>query len=521
MESALSTTTSFLRGAMTFYTDIGQYPYTSFKAVFVEETLVQHFDAATMSILTADLLHERDAIDQVYESRQVLAHALACQWSGVSIQPKTYSDTWLVNGIALHMSGLYLKKLLGINEYRFRMKKDMERVLARDIGTMPPVCQPGLHEPPDPAFLSFINTKAALILHILDRKLGKSGTSLGLSRALPKVFLSAISGDMSNNALSTHSFLRTCRKVSGVDLRTFSDQWIYGSGCPRFGFSASFNRKRMAVEITVRQECPAYLSNERDPIGLALLKPVQVFEGQMTIRIHEADGTPYEHVLDIRTNFKRYEVPFNTKYKRVRRNTKRFLARQAAAAAAAQGDVEAAEAIGMIDMGFGLEVWENIKERENWKVADWTEEDEQVMSGAVYEWIRLDADFEWITAISFEQPDYMWVSQLQRDRDVVAQLEVCFRNRAKQTLLTELLQAVNALSKMPSLIVSSTLTKTALVSNYFYRIRVEAALALVNVRSYCRFQLYSSHPKAVRDSQTRFHRLVSSLQDVHAVLLQL
>ncbi len=46
------------------------------------------------------------------------------------------------------------------------------------------------------------------------------------------------------------------------------------------------------------------------------------------------------------------------------------------------------------------------------------------MSGATYEWIRMDADFEWIAKIKFEQPDFMWVSQLQRDRDVVAQLEV-------------------------------------------------------------------------------------------------
>lgn len=146
----------------------------------------------------------------------------------------------------------------------------------------------------------------------------------------------------------------------------------------------------------------------------------------MTIRIHEADGTPYEHVLDIRAPFKRYEVPFNTKYKRVRRNTKRYLARQAAAQAAAEGDAEAAEAIGMIDMGFGLEIWEKEQERENWKVADWTEEDEAIMSGATYEWIRMDADFEWIANIKFDQPDFMWVSQLQRDRDVVAQLEVCW-----------------------------------------------------------------------------------------------
>jgi len=149
----------------------------------------------------------------------------------------------------------------------------------------------------------------------------------------------------------------------------------------------------------------------------------------MTIRIHEADGTPYEHVLDIRAPFKRYEVPFNTKYKRVRRNTKRYLARQAAAQAAAEGDTEAAEAMGMVDMGFGLEVWEKEQERENWKVADWTEDEESNMSGATYEWIRMDADFEWLANVKFEQPDFMWVSQLQRDRDVVAQLEVCTHSR--------------------------------------------------------------------------------------------
>ena len=37
---------------------------------------------------------------------------------------------------------------------------------------------------------------------------------------------------------------------------------------------------------------------------------------------------------------------------------------------------------------------------------------------------RIDADLEWIAAIAFDQKDYMWVSQLQRDRDVVAQYEV-------------------------------------------------------------------------------------------------
>lgn len=421
----LATSVSSLRSAMSFYsTEFGSYPFGSYKLVFVDELPTQRFDSSTLSLLTTDLLHGDDAIEQALETRHALGHALACQWVGINIQPKNWSDTWLVNGLALYITGLFIRKLLGNNEYRFRLKKDMQRVLEWDVGAMPPICQPQVLDPPDSATLPFINLKAPLVLHILDRRLGKSGTSLGLSRVLPKLFLSAMSGEMQNNALSTHAFLRTCRKVSGVDPRSFAEQWIYGSGCPSFGFSASFNRKKMAVEITMRQEAPAYKVMENNEVSKALMKPVPFFEGQMTIRIHEADGTPYEHVLDIRSPFKRYEVPFNTKYKRVRRNTKRYLARQAAAQAAAEGDTEAAEAMGMVDMGFGLDIWEKEQERENWKVADWTEEDEGTMSGATYEWIRMDADFEWIANVKFDQPDFMWVSQLQRDRDVVAQLEV-------------------------------------------------------------------------------------------------
>ncbi|KAF7302980.1 Transcription initiation factor TFIID subunit 2 [Mycena kentingensis (nom. inval.)] len=460
-ESHMMASTSTLRNAMNFFTsEFGSYPFGSYKLAFVDEMPTPRFDSSTFSLLTVDMLHGEDAIEQALDTRQSLAHALACQWMGVNIQPKVFSDTWLVNGLSLYITGLYIKKLLGNNEYRFRLKKDMERVLERDTGLCPPLCQPTRLEPPDASEIPFMNLKAPLVLHSLDRKLGKSGTSLGLSRVLPKIFLSALTGDM--NTISTQMFLRTCRKVTGVDVRLFAEQWIYGSGCPVFQFAASFNRKKMAVEISMRQECAAYKYNEGNEYMMAVYKPVQVFEGQMTVRIHEADGTPYEHVLDIQSNFKRYEVPFNTKYKRVRRNTKRYLARQAAAQAAAEGDQEAVEAMGLVDMGFGLEIWEKESERNNWKVEDWTEEDENAMNGATYEWIRMDADFEWVCDLRFEQPDFMWVSQLQRDRDVVAQLE-----------------ALRALQQQPTAIVSSTLTKTVLVTNYYFRIRCEAALALV------------------------------------------
>ncbi len=137
----------------------------------------------------------------------------------------------------------------------------------------------------------------------------------------------------------------------------------------------------------------------------------------MTIRIHEADGTPYEHVLDIRQAVKKYDVPFNAKYKRVRRNTKRFIARLQAAEQAV--NPESGELIGVIDISFGLGIWEDERSREDWKVADWSEAEESLMATATYEWTRLNTDLEWITMTQSDQEPFMWVSQLQRDRDVI------------------------------------------------------------------------------------------------------
>lgn len=451
------------RQAMQFYSrEFGSFPFGSYKMVFVEDTVSDVHNASTLAIFSTDLLHPSSVIDQALETRQVLAHAVAVQWVGINIIQRSWSDTWLINGLSAYLAGLFWRRLMGNNEYRFRLRKDCDRVCAWDIG-MPPLCQIGVTEPPDAALLPFINLKAPLVLHILDRRLCKAGASVGLGRVIPRVLLQAITGELPGNTLSTSSFLRTCRKVSGVDLRIFVDQWIYGSGCPRFFINSHFNRKKLTIEIHVRQESPAYQFAEYRPELAVGSNPVKLFDGQMTIRIHEADGRPYEHVLDIKAPHKRFDVPFNTKYKRVRRNTKRFQARQAAAVAAAEGDQDAAEAIGMIDLGFSLALWENEEQRDRWKVADWTEDDEDIMSQAAYEWIRMDSDFEWIASLHVEQPDFMWVSQLQRDRDVVAQL-----------------QAVQALAQLPNAISSSMLTRTVLVHKYFYRVRTEACHALVN-----------------------------------------
>ena len=456
-------TCAFMVKAMEFFMhEIGSYPFSSYKMVFVEDSWAPTFTSATMAVCSTSLLHPEDVIDQVYESRKLLTQSLAQQWFGIHIVPKSWPDIWIIVGLTNYVSSLFLKKMFGTNEYRFRMKKDVERCCSIDR-ERPPLYNPNIAYPIDLDDLEFIGLKAPLVLHMLDKRMSKGGSSLGLSRVIPKILVSVMSGELAHNAIGTHWFLKTCRKVSGLETKGFSDQWIYNSGCPIFFFSYHFNRKKMVVEINMRQSSTnGHINDRARNAANGEHPPPTLFTGTMTARIHEADGTPYEHVLDIQDVGKRFEVQFNTKYKRIRRNTKRFQAKQAAAAAAAreaeeEGDVE--EGLGAL--GFGAGLWEDDKEKEEWQVVEWGQDDELGAISATFEWIRLDAEFEWLCELRFEQPDFMWAAQLQKDRDVVAQYE-----------------AILALGSLPSPAASTSLLKTLLDTRCFFRVRMEAAYAV-------------------------------------------
>ncbi|WVQ79213.1 hypothetical protein IAT38_001309 [Cryptococcus sp. DSM 104549] len=467
----LRNSTSFLPRVMTYATELGSYPFTDFKVVFVNNPRSQCSTSATLAIASSDLLHPASVIEQAMEVRQILSLALIQQWIGINIIQRTYADTWIVNGLALYIQGQFIRHLLGNNEYRFRLKKDIDRCVAQDQGAQWPLCVPGIIDPPDASTTSFINLKAPLVLHILDRHLAKTGTSLGLSQVIPRVLMAALSDDLPGNTLTTQYFLRQCRKVSGLDLQLFQDQWIYGSGCPRLSIRTNFIKKKFLVEFTVTQSQPAVetiagmSSKQRE--AAKWRRPTEFFEGSLTVRIHEADGAPFEHLVDLKTPQRTFPLPFNTKYKRTRRSghiAARFNKMQDALAAVDDEDedearLQAADRAGV----FAYPPWEDEEERKRWKVAEWGEEqaDQMLGEGGGYEWIRVDPDCEWLAGIDFAEKPWCWISQLQGDRDVVAQLE-----------------AINGMRIYPSPVVASELARTVLVKNYFYRVRMEAARAL-------------------------------------------
>ena len=150
----------------------------------------------------------------------------------------------------------------------------------------------------------------------------------------------------------------------------------------------------------------------------------------MTIRIHEADGTPYEHIVEIKEATTKFDIPYNTKYKRLKRSRRQ----RERTTIGGVNDFSTENQDDVLFYCLG-DVLQSEHETREWRLTEWSKEDEDRMSQESYEWIRMDADFEWICKMSVSMPGYMYLSQLQQDRDVVAQLEVISERYLNETFV--------------------------------------------------------------------------------------
>lgn len=449
--------------------EFGQYPFSEFKLCFVDDLATDTVEAASLVLCSNRLLFPDTVIDPIWSVTRTLAYALSAQWAGVQVVAKEWSDLWVVVGMACWMTNCFLKTLMGNNEYRFRLKKDAERVCELDIGR-PSLYAQGFDVPIEPEALGFMKLKSSLVLTILEKRLWKLSSSMVLHRVVRKIFLSAVAGELKNGLIGTSHFIRLCEKNSHNKLEPFFAQWVKGSGYPRFEISQRFNKKRMIVEMGIRQtqalETPrrqvtpdGFLSDARDRNrGIVLGLTQAVFTGPMTIRIHEADGTPYEHVVDLKEGYTKLDIPYNTKYKRLKR-TRRQKERAAVGTGVDVNTDSQNDDVLLYCLG---DVLQGDDDMEDWRLVDWSKEDEDRMSQESFEWIRMDADFEWICTLNIGQPDYMFLSQLQQDRDVIAQYD-----------------SIKHFAKIrESSLVSTILIRTLMDRRYFFGIRVEAAKAL-------------------------------------------
>jgi transcription initiation factor TFIID subunit 2 len=441
----------------------------AYKLAFVDDLDCDTTHTASFSICSSRLLFPETVWEPLEHTTRVLVHAVASQWIGVDVIAQDIYDHWIIVGASWFMAELYLRELFGRNDWRFRQKLMMDKVIQLDR-KRPSLQRLAQYLQVDPAEQEFMELKSLMVLSILHNRLVKQSGKNGVDRCLYRLLFNARQGKYTNSAITTEDFLDICEKVGHQKLDSFFSQWVTGAGCPNFECFPSFNKKKQVVQLQIRQiqadstvttiesalTADEFMREAKESAhGYLPGNEHPTFLGPMTIRIHEADGTPYEHIVDINSSNVKVEIPYNTKYKRLKRN--RLNKERMAAAAGLDASGESQDDVTFYMLG---DVLATPKEQEDWKLSDWPAEDEAKMEQEAYEWIRIDADFEWICRAHInDMPSYMYVSQLQQDKDVVAQYE------SIQFLA----------SKEGHRLISTFLVKTLMDSRYFHGIRTFAA----------------------------------------------
>ncbi|KAG1358725.1 putative Transcription initiation factor TFIID subunit 2 [Cocos nucifera] len=383
----LRNTVGFFHSAFSYYEDYlsTSFPFGSYKQIFIppEMTISSMSLGASMCIFSSHLLFDDKVIDQTIGTRIKLAYALARQWFGVYITAEEPNDEWLLDGLAGFLTDNFIKRFLGNNEARYRRYKANCAVCKVDVSSATALSSPAassdLYGTQTIGLYGKIRSwKATAVLQMLEKQMGPD---------------------------SFRKFRHLANKVGNLErpfLKEFFPRWVESCGCPVMRMGLSYNKRRNMIELAVMRGCTGKTRVSGGNPDSEIREGETGWPGMMSIRVHELDGM-YDHpVLPMAgESWQLLEIQCHSKLA-----AKRFQKQKKGSKP--DGSDDNVDAVSAQDMRTGM--------------------DSPLL------WIRVDPEMEYLAEIHFHQPVQMWINQLEKDKDVVAQS-----------------QAISMLQKLPQL----------------------------------------------------------------------
>lgn len=255
--------------------------------------------------------------------------------------------------------------------------------------------------------------------------------------------------------LTARQFFKICKKSVQIDLGEFQDQWVHQHGLPHLQVGFQYHADSRRTEFVIKQD----------------LHWCQEMKGNLTIRTHEGNqlsgsasdalgGTAQSsqssslsssnahgstnasaHGASEMANSSNPEedqpestveensIPLEGEYSVYYTKPKTSSTGSSSESKSTRRKRAAAKKSGSSGSKKDANTMDDTDEEDD-------DEDDMMHSSAAEQqatkmqraradlgYIRVDPDFEWIRQLSFHQAEYMWIAQLQHDRDVLAQFE--------------------------------------------------------------------------------------------------
>ncbi len=200
-----------------------RFPFEKYSQSAVDNFEFGGMENSSCTTLTRNVLHDKITSIEYHNDIFLIAHELAHQWFGDMVTCRDWSHIWLNEGFATYCELLYWEKTRGIDEFHYSLIKntDMYFEEANDQYRRPLVTK--LYKHPDELFDVHSYEKAGFILHMIRNHLGDLNFRKSLKAYLTKY---------QHKSAESDDLLKIFESVSGVEMHSFFDQWIYMEGHP-------------------------------------------------------------------------------------------------------------------------------------------------------------------------------------------------------------------------------------------------------------------------------------------------
>lgn len=378
--------------------------FGSYKLVFVDSAYDDVSSYASMSILDSTMILDPKMIDNTRTSVTRMAEVIARQYCGHFLLAGEWADTWLLVGLSGYLSLQYMQEEFGKNELRYFVFKEAKKLLRMETHVQPLYCTNFSN--PAELLTPLLLRKSPMVIYMIDRS-SQSHLKQLISGLIQVCFTNP--HDPRKRLLTTREFLKTIQRTYLVDLKNFADYWIYSTGIPQLDIYYTYDAERSVVELRVKQNLP--------------FAGAKVFTGAVTVRIHEIEGD-YDHVIEIQHENDYIELPCRSKPRRRQR-----------------------------------------KKVEDEGIVKDKEEIEAARIEIPLKWIRIDPEQDWLKVMKFQQKSDLWMQQLEKDKDVIAQHE------AISALYLDPQKSGDVLDRFDEILTDKD-------KHYFYQIRIQTAYTM-------------------------------------------
>jgi aminopeptidase N len=200
-----------------------KYPFQKYSQVAVDNFEFGGMENLSCTTFTRRVLHDKKTSLDYKNDLLLIVHELAHQWFGDLVTCKEWSHIWLNEGFATYCESLYLENSKGVDEFQYSLIEatDIYFEESKEHYIRPIVTN--LYKHPDEIFDAHSYEKAGFILHMLRNLLGESDFKKSIKHYLNKY---------QNSTVTSNDLLQTIEEVTGVQVQTFFDQWIYRKGHP-------------------------------------------------------------------------------------------------------------------------------------------------------------------------------------------------------------------------------------------------------------------------------------------------